>query len=144
MLNGLADSKLMRTETLYDLKGNVIERRMPTFDGGSVFQPAATDVQLGLVSTTTYLSWLPSIPTGGQTFTRVLYRPLGSTGAYSAIDYIETLSGGRVGVNVNNLYGTNYEYRITTRFATSRYRSRRATVRSASIARLRPTRVSPR
>ena len=117
VMDGLAATKLMRTETVYDSKGNVIERRMPTFDAASVFQPAATDVQLGLNGSTTYLSWVPNIPTGGQTITLVLYRPLGSTGAYGTITFIEPLSGGRVGVNVNNLYGTNYEYRITTRFS---------------------------
>ena len=103
---------------MYDAKGNVIERRMPTFDGASLFQPAGTDLQLGLNGSLTYLSWVPNIPISSSAITQVLYRPLGDTGAYSAINYIETLAGGRVGVNVNNLYGTTYEYRITTRFNT--------------------------
>ena len=117
VLSGMAATALMRTETLYDLKGNVIERRLPTFDGASVFQPAATDVQLGLNGSNTYLSWVPTFPATGQATTMVQYRPLGSNGAYSYITNIESLSGGRVGVNVNNQYGSPYEYRITVRFA---------------------------
>ena len=45
-----AAANLMRTETAYDLRGNVIERRMPTFDVSTGLPPVGANLQLSTIN----------------------------------------------------------------------------------------------
>lgn len=108
-------SALMRTETVYDKKGNVVERRMPQFDVAAGFPPVAPDISIGTFSGTPYVYWTP--PPSYSGVTTFWYRVAGSGAAYSSLTIDTSLPGGFAGANVNGLTGQTYEFRIATTFA---------------------------
>ena len=99
----------MRTETAYDLKGNIIERRMPTFDTSNGLPAVGTNLQLTTINGIAYVNWTGTLTaTVTETFE---YRPAGSTGAWTSLN-IEQVSASVLGANVHSLYNASYEYRI--------------------------------
>lgn len=104
---------LMRTETVYDAKGNVVQRRLPQFDTDTNFLPVATDIDIGTFSGSPYVYWTQPANSGVPTF---WYRVAGSGAAYTELT-IQNLSAGIVGANVSGLTGQTYEFRIASGFA---------------------------
>lgn len=144
VLSGVSPSNLMRTETAYDIKGNLIEKRLPTFDTSTGLAPVGANLQLSTVNGQAYVNWSGTL---SDIVNEVFeYRVLGSTGSYSSVT-VEQLSAGLLGANVHSLYNQSYEYRIrymrgvdTVPFAesTGTFRVDRATATSYSISRSVP------
>ena len=144
VLDNVAAANLMRTETVYDAKGNVVQRRMPSFDVDSRFQPVASDIQIGAFSGVSYVYFTPPNYLGATTF---WYRAAGSNANYASLT-LQSLPGGFLGANVDGLVaGQTYEFRITAGFAgeiqpmaesVGTFRIDRSTVTTYAISRTAP------
>ncbi len=85
VIDNVAASDLMRTETVYDAKGQVVQRRMPSFDIDSRFPPVATDININTFSGRPYVYWTAvNRELGTLSFG---YRIAGSTGNYTNLDH---------------------------------------------------------
>ena len=113
-LAGIPTANVMRTETVYDIRGNAIEQRSPTFELGAALPAAASTVSVGVNSSFTVnpshfrVHWTPA--TMGQ---RVYfgYRLAGTTDTFTEV-FVDKPSNSLHGANINGLDSRLFEYRI--------------------------------
>ena len=128
---------LMRTETRYDTRGNVVEQRLPTWTTSNGLEQVTANAQIGAIGGINYVYWAasPDLQAGA----RFEYRVAGSNSNWTTA-VISVPQAGSLGARVEGLVNQPYEYRISYRYTgeMSAYADPRA--RSAWIpARSRPS-----
>ncbi len=104
---------LMRTETRYDTRGNVVEQRLPTWTTSNGLEQVTTNAQIGLIGGINYVYWTasPDLQSGA----RFEYRVAGSNSTWTTAP-ISIPQAGSLGARVEGLVNQTYEYRISYRY----------------------------
>ena len=104
---------LMRTETRYDTRGNVVEQRLPTWTTSNGLEQVTTNAQIGLIGGINYVYWTASADL--QAGARFEYRVAGSNSTWTTAP-ISVPQTGSLGARVEGLVNQTYEYRISYRY----------------------------
>jgi YD repeat-containing protein len=113
-LNSDSAANVMRTETVYDLRGKPVEERLPGFDNAVALPPATTSITGGVNTSFTLnpndyrIYWTPAA-LGQRAYFG--YRLAGTTDTFTEV-WVEKPSSTLHGVNMNTLDNRLYEYRI--------------------------------
>jgi large repetitive protein len=104
---------LMRTETRYDTRGNVVEQRLPTWTTSNGLEQVTTNAQIAAIGGINYVYWTASPDL--QSGSRFEYRVAGSNSNWTTAP-ISVPQAGSLGARVEGLVNQTYEYRISYRY----------------------------
>jgi YD repeat-containing protein len=134
-------SGLMRTETRYDTRGNIVEQRLPSWTTSNGLEQVTTNAQIGAINGINYVYWTASPDM--QSGARFEYRVAGSNSNWTTAP-ISAPQTGSLGARVEGLVNQPYEYRISYRYtgemspyaeSSGTFRMDTGTVTSVSISR---------